>query len=91
MISLLVVSLTFKCFNTQAYVKKQIVSFICLNCLEWVMRTVVPVSERLKNLPFPESSTGTVIENPVEVSFKIPPYIYVGDDVTAIKIGVWDS
>ena len=91
MISLLVVSLTFKCFNTQVFVKKRIVSFICLNCLEWVMRTVVPVSERLKNLPFPESSNGTVIENPVEVSFKIPPYIYVGDDVTAIKIGVWDS
>lgn len=42
-------------------------------------------------MSFPESSTGNAIENPVEVSFKIPPYVYVGDDITALKIGVWDS
>lgn len=51
----------------------------------------MPVADRLKNLPFPESSTGNAIENPVECSFKIPPNVYVGDDITALKIGVWDA
>lgn len=45
----------------------------------------------MKNLPFPESTTGNAIENPVEVSFKIPPHVYVGDDITALKIGVWEA
>jgi hypothetical protein len=54
------------------------------------MRTILPVEERLKNLPFPESSASNAIENPVEVSFKIPPYVYIGNDITALKIGVWD-
>jgi len=63
----------------------------CVKTNKWVMRSILPVEERLKNLPFPESSTGNAIENPVEVSFKIPAYVYVGDDITALKIGVWDS
>jgi cancer susceptibility candidate protein 1 len=55
------------------------------------MRSILPVNERLKNQPFPESTTGNAIENPVEVSFKIPTYVFVGDDITALKIGVWDA
>lgn len=62
----------------------------CQKANKWVMRQILPVEERLKNLPFPESTTGNAIENPVEVSFKIPPNVYVGDDITALKIGVWD-
>lgn len=58
---------------------------------KWVMRKVLPVSERLSKQPFPESAAGNAIETPVEVSFKIPPYLFIGDDITALKIGVWDS
>ncbi len=54
------------------------------------MRTILPVDRRLVNLPFPESTTGNSIENPVEVSFKIPSIVFVGEDTTALKIGVWD-
>jgi hypothetical protein len=55
------------------------------------MRQILPVNERLKNLTFPESSTGNAIENPVEVSFKIPAHVFIGDDITALKIGVWEA
>lgn len=58
---------------------------------KWVMRKVLPVNERLNRQPFPESAAGNAIETPVEVSFKIPSYLFIGDDITALKIGVWDS
>lgn len=58
---------------------------------KWVMRKVLPVEERLNNFPFPESSAANAIETPVEVSFKIPANVFIGDDITALKIGVWDS
>ena len=45
----------------------------------------------MKNLPFPESSSGIAIDQPVEASFKIPPNIYIGDDITALKVCVWDA
>jgi len=55
------------------------------------MRKVLPVEERLNNFPFPESTAANAIETPVEVSFKIPNSVFIGDDITALKIGVWDS
>jgi len=45
----------------------------------------------LKNLPFPESSTGIATDQPVEAAFKIPSNIYIGDDITALKVCVWDA
>jgi len=62
----------------------------CQKSHKWVMRKVLPVEERLNNFPFPET-TGNTIDNPVEVSFKIPSYVFIGDDITALKIGVWDA
>jgi hypothetical protein len=85
--------LTSKCTSTHRPAKNLTVS--CLNFithfLEWVMRQVLPVEERLKNYPFPESITGTAMENPVEVSIKIPDYVYVGDDIQSLKIAVWSA
>jgi hypothetical protein len=63
----------------------------CLKSHKWVMRKVLPVEERLNNFPFPESTAANAIETPVEVSFKIPNSVFIGDDITALKIGVWDS
>jgi hypothetical protein len=54
------------------------------------MRNVLPTEDRLKNIPYPDPSVNT-IDNPVEVIFKIPEKIYVGEDATSFKIGVWDS
>ena len=70
---------------------KFIRSKVLTSFAEWVMRKVLPVHERLNKQPFPESAAGNAIETPVEVSFKIPPYLFIGDDITALKIGVWDS
>jgi cancer susceptibility candidate protein 1 len=55
------------------------------------MRPIKPVNERLVNLPFPEQQSANSIETPLEVSFKIPDYVYIGDDITAFKIAVWDK
>ena len=54
------------------------------------MRNVLPTEERLKNIPFPDPSVN-LIDTPVEVIFKIPEKVYVGEDATSFKIGVWDS
>lgn len=81
-----------KCTNILRPAKSLTVSFsLCPWSIEWVMRKVLPVEERLNNFPFPETASNTTIENPVEVSFKIPNYVFIGDDITALKIGVWDA
>ena len=55
------------------------------------MRKVLPIEERLNNFSFPESAAGNAIETPVEVSFKLPKNLFIGEDITALKIGVWDA
>jgi len=54
------------------------------------MRNMLPTEERLKSIPFPDPSVN-LIDTPVEVIFKIPEKVYVGEDATSLKIGVWDS
>lgn len=53
------------------------------------MRNVLPVKERLKCIPFPDASLN-IIDNPVEVVFKLPDKIFMSKDSTTVKIGVWD-
>ena len=62
----------------------------CRQANKWVMRTILPVHDRLKNIPFPDPSLN-IVDSPVEVVFKLPETIYTSDDVTAVKIGVWDA
>lgn len=62
----------------------------CLTSNKWVMRNMLPTDERLKHIPFPDT-TGNLIDTPVHVVFKIPEKVYVGEDATSLKIGVWDS
>ena len=79
-----------KCLPTHQLAKKHKVSHeIFHNSIEWIMRAILPVEERLKNLPFPESSTAVNTENPVEVAIKIPDNVFIGDDITALKVGIW--
>ena len=54
------------------------------------MRNVLPTEERLKNIPFPDPSVN-LVDTPVEVIFKIPEKVYVGEDATSFKLGVWDN
>lgn len=63
----------------------------CLKSHKWTMRKVLPLEERLNNFTFPESAAGNAIETPVEVSFKLPNNLFIGEDITALKIGVWDA
>ena len=53
------------------------------------MRTELPVSERLKNVPFPDPSINT-IDSPVETVYYLNDRIYTSDDLTNVKLGVWD-
>jgi hypothetical protein len=84
--------LIFKCLHIPNYARRRTVSYALrfILCLEWIMRNVLPTEDRLKNIPYPDPSVNT-IDNPVEVIFKIPEKIYVGEDATSFKIGVWDS
>jgi hypothetical protein len=53
------------------------------------MRTELPLSERLKNIPFPDPLLNTV-DSAIEAVFYLPESIYTSDDATNVKIGVWD-
>jgi hypothetical protein len=53
------------------------------------MRTELPIGDRLKNVPFPDPSLNTV-DSPVETVYYLHDRIYTSDDVTNVKIGVWD-
>ena len=92
MISWLEVLLISKCLPILNFARRPTVSYArsLKTFLEWVMRNVLPTEDRLKNIPYPDPSVNT-IDNPVEVIFKIPEKIYVGEDATSFKIGVWDS
>jgi len=63
----------------------------CLRSHKWTMRKVLPIEERLNNFSFPESAAGNAIETPVEVSFKLPKNLFIGEDITALNIGVLDA
>ena len=53
------------------------------------MRTELPLDERLKNIPFPDPTLNTV-DSPIEQNYYLPERIYTSDDVTNVKLGVWD-
>lgn len=62
----------------------------CKHANKWVMRRVLTVEERLRNVPYPDPSV-SLVEQPVEVIYKLPPYVYTTEDATNVKIGVWDE
>lgn len=63
---------------------------VCVKKTGWVMRGVLNLEERLKNIPFPDPNI-TIVDNPVKVFFNLPDYVYMSKDVTNVKIGVWDK
>jgi hypothetical protein len=86
-----VVLLTIKCLTTLNLLAPLTVSSFLFNAdiLEWVMRTELPIGDRLKNVPFPDPTLNTV-DSPVETVYYLHDRIYTSDDVTNVKIGVWD-
>ena len=50
---------------------------------------MLSIKDRLKPIPFPDL-TLNVVDNPVEVIFKVYKKIYMTDDATNVKIAVWD-
>jgi len=43
---------------------------------KWCMRRVLSTEERLKVIPFPDTSM-TMVDNPVEITIKVPDYLYM--------------
>ena len=56
----------------------------------WTMRKVLSVEERLKAIPWPDT-LGTMVDQPVEINLKYPHSLYMNEDASSIKIGVWDD
>lgn len=54
------------------------------------MRTTLTVKERLKPILFPDV-TVNIVDNPVEIVFRLPERIFMSNDPTEVKIGVWDA
>jgi len=48
------------------------------------------VKERLKPINFPDV-TMNIVDNPVEIVFRLPERIFMSNDPTEVKIGVWDA
>lgn len=55
------------------------------------MRNILTVEQRLKNIPFPDPTGASGVEQPVDMVFTLPDYIYTSEDVTQVKIAVWDD
>jgi len=47
------------------------------------------VKERLKPILFPNETLNVV--DPVEIVFRLPERIFMSNDPTEVKIGVWDA
>ena len=58
---------------------------------KWVLRTVLPLDERLKKLHFPDPTLAVQDTTPVEIIFTLPETVYTSDDTSQIKIAVWDK
>lgn len=54
------------------------------------MRKVLPVQERLKLIPFPDPNLQGG-EQPVEITYYLPEYVYTTEDSTSVKMAVWDE
>lgn len=63
----------------------------CKPANKWVMRNVFTVEQRLKNVPFPDPTGAAGVEQPVDMIFTLPETIYTSEDVTQVKIAVWDE
>jgi hypothetical protein len=56
----------------------------------WTMRKVLSVEERLKPIHWPDTLS-TMVDSPVEINIKYPHSLYMNEDASSIKIGVWDD
>ena len=57
--------------------------------IEWTMRNIFSVEDRLKNIPYPDPST-QIQSDPINIQFILPEYVFVTED-DDIKVGVWDE
>lgn len=57
--------------------------------MKWTMRNVFSVSDRLRNIPYPDP-TSQVQTDPISITYNLPDYVYTteNDDV---KVAVWDE
>eukprot|EP00347_Sterkiella_histriomuscorum_P021634 403333299 len=57
--------------------------------MKWTMRNVFSVSDRLKNIPYPDPTT-QIQTDPIAITYNLPDYVFTteNDDV---KVAVWDE
>jgi hypothetical protein len=60
-----------------------------ISIIEWTMRNVLSVEDRLKNIPYPDPTTH-IQADPVGITFILPENVYVSEN-DEIKIGVWNE
>lgn len=58
---------------------------------KWVMRPILTVEQRLRNIPFPDPSAHVQSEIGVEIKFTLPKTVYMSEETTEVKIAIWDN
>jgi hypothetical protein len=58
---------------------------------QWVIRNILTVEQRLKNIAFPEPSAINSSEAEVDLRFKLPDTVYMSEETEDIKMSVWDA
>lgn len=53
------------------------------------MRQVKSLEDRLKKINFPDASSSDTL--PVEIILFLPKYLFMSDDDSNVKIGIWNS
>jgi hypothetical protein len=57
--------------------------------MKWVMRNVFSISDRLRNIPYPDPNT-QISTDPVWISYQLPDYVFTTEN-DELKVGVWDE
>ena len=58
---------------------------------KWTMRPILTVEQRLRNIPYPDTSAHVAADIGVEIKFIVPEYIYMSEDTTQVKVAIWDA
>lgn len=58
---------------------------------KWTMRPILTVEQRLRNIPYPDTSSHVAADIGVEIKFIVPEHVYMSEDTTQVKVAIWDA
>ena len=77
--------------NTPKDPSKPWVSHHVLIDIEWTIRNVYSVQDRLKNIPYPDPTT-QIQADPISIIYILPESVFITQNSNEdIKVGVWDE